>query len=289
MIGRRLLRRPCVNLEVSSNTESGALGIALDPRFRRNHRLYVFYTNDEPRENRVTRYVVENNRYRNPQHILTDLQVARTGRHNGGQLEFVRRKLFVSVGVNHRHRQAQNTNNTLGKILRINRDGSIPEGNPFSTQAKPNPVWSFGHRNPFGLTHKPGTRKLYETENGPTCDDELNLIKRGENYGWGRRYECGTAGVGPSPRRPLVRWADTIGVTDPWWYQGRLRSLRGDIYVGAWNSGELFRIHLNRRGTRARWRRVIYISPNAIVDVSKGPGRWLYFITPSAIFRIVSR
>jgi glucose/arabinose dehydrogenase len=209
---------------------------------------------------------------------------ASSGYHNGGQLEFVGNKLFVSTGENHEPVAAQSTSNRLGKILRYNSDGSIPDGNPFSSPGDRNPVWSYGHRNPFGLTRKPGTKRLYETENGPSCDDELNLIRKGRNYGWGANYQCGS-GVGSNPVGPLRRWTPPIVPTDPWWYRGRMKSLSGDLYMGDFD-GNLHRFVMNDRGTRVRRDRVIH-SGDPIVDVSKGPGGWLYFLTPSSIERIV--
>jgi glucose/arabinose dehydrogenase len=281
LIGRRLRDRACVNLDVESAGESGALGIALHPNFRSNHYLYVFYTNASPRENRVTRFTVRNNRCRDRKNIVTGL-AASSGYHNGGQLEFAGGKLFVSTGENHNSSAAQDITSRLGKILRYNPRGTVPSGNPFG-----NAVWAYGIRNPFGLTKKPGTKILIETENGPSCDDELNRIRKGRNYGWGPGYSCGSAGVGVNPKGPLRRWSNIIVPTDPWWYKGRLQRLSGDVYVGSFNSGRLHRIVINAKGTRVRDDRVIFNGDRGIVDVSKGPGGWLYFLTPSSIRRIV--
>jgi glucose/arabinose dehydrogenase len=288
MVERNLRGRACRRLDVNDQGERGALGIVLHPRFKKNHWLYVYYTNASPLRNRVTRFTVRNNRCRNPKHIVKGIRASSSGYHNGGQLEFVGNKLFVATGEAHQPAQAQDRTSRLGKILRYNADGSIPKRNPFSRRGNRNPVWSFGHRNPFGLTHKPGTAKLYETENGPDCDDELNRIRKGRNYGWGSGYSCGTAGVGPNPKRPLKRWSSIIVPTDPWWYRGKLAKLNGDIYMGDFE-GRLHRIGLNRKGSRVRFDRIIHRAPNGIVDVTKGPGGLLYFATPGAIFRIVRR
>lgn len=288
MSGRRLKRRPCARLDVASQGERGLLGIALHPRFKRNHQLFVYYTNASPLENRVTRFTVRRGRCRNPRHIVRGISASSSGYHNGGQLEFVGGKLFVSTGEAHDPSEAQDTSSRLGKILRYNPDGSIPRDNPFNRPGDRNPVWSYGHRNPFGLAHRPGTRVLFSTENGPQCDDELNVIVSGRNYGWGPDYRCGTAGVGPDPKRPAIRWREIIVPTDPVFYRGRLRSLSGDLYVGDFSEGRLRRILVGRRA-RVRGQRVIYNHPDGILDVSKGPGGWLYFLTPGGMFRIVRR
>jgi glucose/arabinose dehydrogenase len=195
-------------------------------------------------------------------------------------------KLFVSTGEAADPAEAQDVDSRLGKILRYNPDGSIPDGNPFSEPGDRSPVWSFGHRNPFGLAARPGTNRLYSTENGRDCDDELNRIRPGANYGWGEGYECGTRGVGPDPRGPIHRWSEIVVPTDVTWYSGRLKSLSGSLYAGDFH-GNLHRFFMNAKGTRVREDRVIH-EASPIVDVAKGPGGWLYFVTTDAIYRIVS-
>ena len=283
LIGKRLLGRACVDLEVAAAGEQGALGIVLHPRFKKTKWLYVMYTNASPEEMRVSRFTVRENRCRSHKLIMAGVP-ASSGYHNGGQLEFVGGKLFVSTGDNHDAGQAQNRSSRLGKILRYNADGTIPDDNPFSTAVDKNPVWSYGHRNPFGLARRPGTTKLYETENGPSCDDELNLIRKGANYGWGDDYVCGT-GRGENPVAPLKRWTPPIVPTDLWWYRGRMKKLSGSLYMGDFD-GNLHRFMMNGEGTQVTDDRIIH-SGDPIVDVSKGPGGWLYFMTPSGIFRIV--
>lgn len=279
--GGRLLSKPCTTIDVNQNGERGLLGIALDSKFKRNKRLYVYYTNAQPLDNRVARYVVKKNRCTNRKVILKDLDASSSGYHNGGQIEFVKGKLFVAVGDAHSPAMAQNTAIPEGKILRINPDGSAPSSNPFG-----NKVWSYGHRNPFGLTHKPGTSKIYSSENGPQCDDEMNHIRKGRNYGWGSGYECGTAGVGPNATGPIRRWSSIIVPTDPVWYNGRAKSLNNDLYVGAYGGGELHRLVMNAKGTAVKKDRVIHRADAGIVDVSKGPGGWLYYLTMGALYRI---
>ncbi|MDQ4059186.1 MAG: PQQ-dependent sugar dehydrogenase [Actinomycetota bacterium] len=280
--GRKLRRIACARLNVNSDRERGLLGIALHPKFKRNHFLYVYYTaNRSPVENRVKRFTVRDRRCRNPKVIVKGIQAHSSGTHNGGQVEFAGGKLYVSVGDAQNPGNSQNENNRLGKILRYNPNGTVPDRNPFN-----NPVWSFGHRNPFGLAHKPGTTKVYSTENGPNCDDEFNIIKKGRNYGWGPGYICGTKGVGPNPKGPGVRWENIIVPTDPTFYRGKLRALSGDVYTGDFG-GRLRRIVMNRRDTGVRRQRVILGGQSPITDVRKGPGGWLYFATTSGIRRIV--
>lgn len=283
MVGRTLKSRPCATLGVASDGESGLLGITLHPRFAKNKRLYVYFTKRSPRENRVVRFTVRKNRCRDRKRIAAGIE-ASTGYHNGGQLEFAGGKLFVSTGESHDASEAQNTSNRLGKILRYNPGGSVPGDNPFGAG---NPVWSYGHRNPFGLAYRRDKKIMYETENGPNCDDELNIIRRARNYGWGSGYECGTAGVGGDPKRPIRRWSSIIVPTDPCFYKGRMGRLSGDLYVPDFH-GNLRRMILNKKGTRVRNERVIH-QGGGMTDCAKGPGGWLYFLTSSGIFRIVPK
>ena len=209
------------------------------------------------------------------------------GYHNGGQLLFLRQQAVRDRRRGPRPGNAQQLNTRLGKVLRYNRDGGDPAPTTRSWAGAARAIWSYGHRNGFGLMAKPGTNLLYETENGPNCDDELNRIMQGRNYGWGNGYVCGTNGVGPQPVAPLKRWTPTIAPTDPWWYGGRIKRMRGSIYMGDFNTGTLRRITLNRAGTAVKSISLTYHAPSGIIDVSCGPGRWLYFATQSAIYRIV--
>lgn len=282
MKGRKLRHRPCVDLPVSSDGERGALGIALHPKFKKNHYLYVYYTNAKPLQNRVARFKVVHNRCRHRK-IIVKIP-GPSSIHNGGQIEFVGNKLFVSVGEAGDPANAQNLRDKRGKILRVSARGSIPAGNPFRGA-----VWSYGVRNPFGLAHKPGTKKLFETENGPECNDELNRIKKGRNYGWGPSESCpNTNNSGPNPKAPLRRWSSIIVPTDLTWYRGRLNALHG-LLMADYGRGRIHRFVMNSQGNRVRHDRIVYDSGSNIVDVSTGPGRWLYFLTGGSIMRIARR
>ena len=284
--GRRLADEPCVKLEVNSLGERGTLGIALDPAFEDNGYLYVYYTNASPLENRVTRFTVDDAACTQPEHIVTGIPATEAARHNGGQLEIIDDKLFVSVGDGYDDPSvAQDPASLLGKVLRYNLDGSIPEDNPFSDGGDAAAAWTIGHRNPFGLAHNPKTGVLYEAENGPECDDELNMIVKGANFGWGSGYSCGTNGVGDDPQKPLVRWSEPVVPTDPWFYEGATESLSGHLYLGEFGSGKLHRFTLNEAGDDVVADDVIYDSPSQIVDVSEGPGELLYFLTVDGIYR----
>ena len=283
MEGKDLLGTPCKDLAVASSGERGLLGITLHPNFKENKFLYVYWTQASPLQNKVSRFTVKNNRCRNGKTIVGGINAASNGYHNGGQIEFIGKKLYVATGEAHSASAAQDRNNKLGKILRLTAGGKVPGSNPFN-----NAVWSYGHRNPFGLARVPGTKKLWETENGPSCDDELNIIKKGRNYGWGSGYQCGTAGVGINPKPPEVRWSNVIVPTDLGWYRGKLKGIRG-LLGGDFGQGRIHHFVLNGKNTDVRRDHVIYNGSEGITDVAEGPGKWLYFLTTGSIKRVVKK
>ena len=282
MIGRELLAQPCADLNVESAGERGALGIAVDPDYPTNKHIYVYFSSQAADDNRVVRFTVEDNACTDRTLIISGIPAANI--HNGGQLEFLDGYLFISTGDASNMPLAQNEDSLAGKILRVFPNGNVPDDNPFGTS---NPVWSYGHRNAFGLAAKPDTSQLYESENGPQCDDELNNIEEGDNYGWGEEYVCNTDGVGPSPRGPMRRWTPTIAATDLEWYEGRLDAFDETLLMGSYKDGKIRRFDLTLDGTDIDSSGAVHDTDTGILDVAKGPGGWLYFLTSNAIKRVV--
>src|SRR5439155_1723679 len=150
--------------------------------------------------------------------------------HNGGVIAFGPDKmLYAVVGENANIALAQDPMSPMGKVLRMNSDGTAPSDNPFYTNASWNPlVYTYGHRNMFGLPFHPVTGRPYVTENGPNCNDEVNLLTPGRNYGWGPAATCATPPPapnntnqdGPNPVLPIKWWATTICPTNAAIYGG---------------------------------------------------------------------
>lgn len=275
---------PCINLRVDSSGEQGLLGIVLDPDYSTNHFLYVYFSSKGADDNRVARFEVVD-------HVCTDKTVLLDGIpdnsiHNGGQLEFVDGYLFISTGDAANPNFAQNLNSLAGKILRINSDGTIPEDNPYDFPAAHPAVWSYGHRNTFGLAARGDTGQLLQSENGPGCDDEVNIILPGENYGWGPSYSCAGPGVGVDPMPPLREWTPTIAPTDVVFYEGRLDALDGTLLMGDYNRGRIHRFELSKDGLDITDESIAHNEGGSIIDVAKGPGGWVYYLTETTIKRI---
>jgi glucose/arabinose dehydrogenase len=185
-----LLSTPFVNLAVDSSGERGLLGIAFDPNFATNHYLYVYYTVATlPIHNRVSRFTAAGDAaVPGSEAIILELDnLSSATNHNGGAIHFgPDGKLYIGVGENANGANSQTLSNLLGKILRINSDGTIPTGNPFFNSASGNnrAIWALGLRNPFTFAFQPGTTRLFINDVGQSTWEEINDGIAGSNYGW---------------------------------------------------------------------------------------------------------
>jgi glucose/arabinose dehydrogenase len=183
---------------VVAKGQGGLLDVALDPNFTENKLVYITYA--EPGEGGAGTAVA---RGRLGDAGLEDVQVifrqtpkVSGGNHFGGRLVFTPDgKLFVTLGERFKFEPAQDLTSHLGKIVRINPDGSVPPDNPFIGHKDAQPeIWSYGHRNVQGAAINPETGKLWASEFGPRGGDELNIVAPGANYGWpvvswGKHYD----------------------------------------------------------------------------------------------------
>jgi glucose/arabinose dehydrogenase len=191
-----LLATPFTSLTVDSSGERGMLGLAFDPNYATNRFVYVYHTVPAPAggsaHNRITRFTAD---AANPDvavagsavPILDLDNLSSATNHNGGAIHFgLDGKLYVAVGENANSANAQSLNTRLGKILRINSDGSIPADNPFFNTATGanRAIWALGLRNPFTFTVQPGTGTLYVNDVGANTWEEVNVGVAGANYGW---------------------------------------------------------------------------------------------------------
>ena len=179
-----LLEEAIFSLDVGG-VEGGLLGVALDPNYKENHFIYLYYTYNDflSTQNKVVRYV-ESDLTLSEDKVLID-RIPGGPFHDGGRIEFgPDGKLYITTGDAGNAGLAQDMNSVAGKILRINSDGSIPEDNPFMDS----PIYSYGHRNPQGIDWDQ-FGNLVATEHGPSgwrgvARDEINLVVPGGNYGW---------------------------------------------------------------------------------------------------------
>lgn len=190
-----LLATPAVSLSVSTSGERGLIGIAVDPAFATNKYIYLYYTSSSGPHNRVSRFTMNGDLAQSELAIL-DMPTLSAIYHNGGGLAFDNTgKLLVSTGDNKVGSNASNLDHYHGKVLRINTDGSVPTGNPFSGGAQRSRVWAYGLRNPFTLNVDPGTGKIYVNDVGEATWEEINDASvGGRNFGWPSKEGMCTSG-----------------------------------------------------------------------------------------------
>jgi glucose/arabinose dehydrogenase len=186
----QLLSKPFLNVTTDTSDFRGLLGVTLDPNFSTNHYVYIFYTATSPTvHNRVSRFTAKGDvAVAGSQKVILDLPaLGNTGGHYGGSLRFGSDgKLYVGVGDDTTPADAQSLDTVNGKILRINRDGTIPADNPFfnSTSGDRRAIWALGLRQPYSLDVQSGTSKMYVNEVGEDAWEEIDEVTRGANYGW---------------------------------------------------------------------------------------------------------
>lgn len=183
-----LLETPFLSIEVDNYNERGLSGFVFDPDFETNNFIYIYYTVKGENHNRVSRFLANgNSAIPDSETILLDLDPLAGTIHNGGAMLFgTDGKLYIAVGDGAEAANAQDMDNLLGKILRINKDGSIPEDNPFFhlTSGKNRAIWALGLRNPFTMAIQAGTGRIYANDVGGRLFEEINHIEKGKNYGW---------------------------------------------------------------------------------------------------------
>ena len=280
---------------VNFDGERGALGVAVDPGWPDRRFVYVYVTRNTSKglRNQVLRIKVENGKKVGLRTLLS-VSAGPASNHNGGRIAFgPDGKLYVVIGDNAVPSNAQDRSANLhGKILRINPDGSVPSGNPFGTR-----IWAYGIRNSIGFTWDRGTGRLWETENGPECNDEVNLIRKGRNYGWGPNQDCSTGSSptntnnsGPTPRiLPKHTFVGVIGITGGAFCRacGLGPAFNGDLLVGAVNDGVIRRFDLN--ATRTGFDRgptVVLDRPSPVLSMEVGPNGRIFFSDFGAIYRL---
>ena len=281
--------------------QGGLLDVAVDPDFPREPWIYWTYT--EPgsgAEKDLSGTAIARGRLIG--NALTDIQVIyrqvpkTTGAgHFGARIVFRPDKtMFVTLGERQKLDPAQDLTGTLGKVIRLNRDGSVPEGNPGISPTRPE-IWTYGHRNPQGAALRPGTSELWVNEHGPQGGDELNRIIAGRNYGWPKvsygcpygapRGEACRYGGGvhePAYEPPVSFWVPTsMAPSGLVFYSGRrFPQWKGDALMGALAGTAVWRVRLD--GNREAAREALFTDLRERVrDIREGPDGYLYLLTDS--------
>ena len=281
---------------VDARGQGGLLDVALSPDFNSDRTIFWSYT--EPREGgngtTVARGTLSPDRTRleNVRVIFRALPTYANNMHFGSRLAFGRDgKLYISTGERSDRSTrpyAQRLDSHLGKILRINADGTVPKDNPFFGRSDAQPeLWSVGHRNVQAMAFD-GEGRLWGIEHGPAGGDELNHIQKGKNYGWpvqayGEEYsgsditEAETTRAGME--QPVYFWDPVIAPSGAQWYSGNaFPAWRGSLFVGALKEKRLVRLQVaNNRVTGEE--HLLTDRNERVRDVKQGPDGALYLVT----------
>lgn len=283
---------------VYAQGQGGLLDIVLAPDFDSSRLVYFSYA--EPREGTSGTTVARatlaetagNARLENVEVIFRQQPSVSGSRHYGSRLVFGRDgTLFITLGERFTQRdQAQALSNHLGKIVRINADGSVPANNPFARMPGARPeIWSYGHRNVQGAALDPTTGRLWTIEHGARGGDELNHPEAGRNYGWpvityGRDYTFLPIGEGtekPGMEQPVKYWDPSIAPSGLAFYTGSLiPAWKGDLFTGALAGTRLVRLRLDPAREHVVDEEELLAELGArIRDVRQGPDGALWLLT----------
>ena len=246
--------------EVYSRGQGGLMDIALHPNFLKNKKIYFTYSKrfKNKQSTVLAQGVFSKKQIKNVKDIFTALPLISKSIHFGSRLVFDKQGfLFMTVGDRHNRHKAQDLNTHLGKVLRLNDKGQAPTDNPFyKVKNAKAEVWSFGHRNAQGLAIHPHTGLLIEQEHGPRGGDEINLIKKGLNYGWpvityGREYWGPSIGEGFKKKgmeQPIKYYTPSIAPGGLMIYSGKVfKKWSGDFFSGALVLTHLNRLKINQK------------------------------------------
>jgi glucose/arabinose dehydrogenase len=275
---------------VSHNGEQGLLGVALSRRFPDDARVWAYVTRTVSGEarNQLIRVRADRSGFTVLRSFPTFIA------HNGGHIAFgPDGKLYVVVGENGFPALAQNLTSLAGKMLRLNADGTVPADNPRPA----NPSIAYGIRNSFGFTFDPRSGRLWETENGPECNDEVNLLSRMrlQNLGWGPSATCGspprapynTNRDGPNPVMPKRYFANPPALVGATFCRRCGLSSSGQLFFGSFNTGTIRRAALGSRRIGIASQAPFYDHPNPVLSLeSPVNGGAIYFSTQSNVYRL---
>ncbi|MEM8604194.1 MAG: PQQ-dependent sugar dehydrogenase [Cyanobacteria bacterium P01_H01_bin.121] len=289
-----------VTPDLLAQGQGGLLDIVLHPDFAANQWVYFSYAQGTIGANRtrIARAKFDGQRLNDWQVIFEVAQIKPRGQHFGSRLTWLPDGTLlasigdggnppVSLGDTFIREQAQNVGSHLGKVIRINDDGSIPADNPFVNTLGAEPeVWSYGHRNIQGLAIDPVTNQVWASEHGARGGDEVNQVLQGENYGWpvathSREYSGGLISPEtslPGMIDPQVIWTPSIAPSGLAVYRGdRFPEWQGNLFAGGLVSQDVRRLVVDDSGTITD--EIAIPIGQRVRDVQQGPDGLLYILT----------
>ena len=288
-----LLDEPFADLPSVASGDRGLIGIALDPEYNiNNHYVYFYYTGLDLR-NRLVRFDASTDVGQNPL-VIYQTNSPSQELHVGGSIRFgPDGKMYFAVGDNGYPPNAQNLSNPHGKILRINKDGSIPVDNPFFGQPGTLPeIWAYGFRNPWRFQFDSATGRMYGGDVGDYSWEEVNRIVKGGNYGWPQAEGMCTAicnSINPLYAYSRLAAGDSVAVTGGPVYRGAMfpEEYQGDYFFGDYGQGFIRKMDLDEAGYNLG---VTDFDPNAgtVVDLKVADDGSMYYLNiyPGALYRV---
>lgn len=271
--------------------QGGLLDVLIDPEFQSNRTLYFSFSASGPggTGTEVARAQLKGKTLENVRIIFRAFPKTPTAKHYGSRLLLSQdRRLFITLGEKGEMANAQNRSNHLGSIIRINPDGTVPPDNPFITTPGARPeIYSYGNRNVQGIARHPLTGEIWFHEHGPLGGDELNILKKGANYGWpvvtyGIDYSgeiISNKTSAPGIESPLLYWTPCIAPSGMTFYTGnRLPEWKGNLFVGSLVQQHLRRLVLDGN-TVVSQENMFSELQERIRDVRQGPDGYLYLLT----------
>ena len=289
----QLLPTPFADLPSEDTGDRGLIGIAFDPDFGvSNHYVYFYYTGHDLLNHLVRFSAAEDVGTQGPFELFRTSSPS-TLLHVGGSIAFgPDGKLYFAVGDNGRPDNAQDLGNPHGKIMRINKDGSIPEDNPFAGQpGKLGQIWAYGFRNPWRFQFDSATGRLYDGDVGDWGWEEMNRVVKGGNYGWPLAEGMCQANCSgfTDPTYAYPHNGESAAITAGPVYRGPMfpEEYRGDLFFGDYAKGFIRTAELDANGdvTSAR---TFDDQAGSVVDFKTAPDGSLYYITyyPGAMYRV---
>jgi glucose/arabinose dehydrogenase/cytochrome c5 len=263
---------------IPQRNKTGMLGMVIHPDFTTNRYLYI--ANDYWQGNKIrlqiVRYEFRNDTLVKPLVIRDEIHANQN--HTGSRLVFgPDKKLYITTGDADEAILSQDLKTLNGKILRLNDDGTIPTDNPFfNNDTARKEIWSYGHRNPQGLVFQPATGTLFESEHGPTGGDEINIIKKGMNYGWPViHHQLAHAGM----LTPLAEFTPSIGPSEAMFYNGdKFPQLKGKLLVACLRGESILKVTLDKDRI-VNQELLLKKQYGRIRSLVTGPDGYIYFST----------
>lgn len=293
--GGQLIAEPIHGLPaVDTRKQDGLMDLALHPDFARNRVVYFTYSKTGERGDTtvLARGTFEGGSVAGLRDLLVTDAWDSYGGNSGSRIVFgADGTLYMTVGDRHLQKPAQDLGSHMGKVLRLNDDGTVPQDNPFVDRAGARPeIYAYGVRNPQGLFFEASTNRLWEVEHGPRGGDELNIIERGHNYGWplityGINYDGTTISLEKAHAgmdQLVAYWDPSISPSGVTVYSGdRLAAWKGSLFLGALSGEQLRRVELSNGHAGHQEELQLLPRRHRIRDVRQGPDGLLYVLTES--------